>query len=245
MKEQRIKNIMELVNQEGSVSIADLAERFETSEMTIHRDLNLLESRGLLTKKRGVAVVNPYRDTFADRSISCLKEKQHIAKKAYELVEDCDTIFLDGSTTAIEISKLLKKDKKITVFTNSIRILNELVDAVDVTLYSLGSYYAREIVHFVGADVEEKISQLCFSKSFIGVAGISEDLDLMDPHPLLASVKRKVIHSSAISYIVADHTKFGAYAVQKFEHLDNINYVITDEEVPEPFNSILKEKLVF
>lgn len=245
MKEERIKNIIELVNRKGSVSIADLADRFDTSEMTIHRDLNFLESKGILVKKRGVAVVNSYKDTFADRSVSCLEEKQHIAKKAYELVEDYDTIFLDGSTTAIEISKLLKKGKKITVFTNSIRILNEFVDATDVTLYSLGSYYAREIVHFVGADVEEMIAQLCFSKSFVGVAGIAEDLDIMDPHPLLASIKRKVIHSSAISYVVADYTKFGSYAVQKFEHLDNINYIITDDKVPEPFQLLLKEKLVY
>lgn len=245
MKEERIKGIVELVNEKGGVSIADLANRFETSEMTIHRDLNFLESRGLLIKKRGVAVVNSYKDTFADRSVSCLEEKQFIARKAFDLVEDYDTIFLDGSTTAIEISKLLKKDKKITVFTNSIRILNEFVDAVNVTLYSLGSYYARDIVHFVGAEVEEKIAQLCFSKSFIGVAGIGEDLDIMDPHPLLASVKRKAIHSSAVSYIVADHTKFGSYAVQKFENLDNVNYIITDDNVPEQFKTMLEGKLVY
>ncbi|MEG2575781.1 MAG: DeoR/GlpR family DNA-binding transcription regulator, partial [Christensenella sp.] len=227
--------------------VSELAEEFDASEMTIHRDLDFLESKGLLIKKRGGAIASSFSETFQIRSTKNLSQKQYIARKVYELIDEYDILALDGSTTAIEVAKMLRNGKSVTVFTNSILILSELQNVQNVDLYCIGSSYSREMVHFVGADVEEQIKNLNFSKCIFGVAGISADLMMSDAYPQLASIKSKFIASSEIAIAAADGSKFGKLGVKNFAAMDDISYLVTDTGVPCEYKEVLEEqgKLIY
>lgn len=241
----RRKEIADIITEKGMVSVSDLATKFDKSEMTIHRDLTYLEQQGILTKKRGGAVANSYSDdvNYSNRSKSCLKEKQQIANSVYDLIEDGDTIMIDGSTTSIEVAKKLKSGKRITVFTHSPLIIYELKDAKDVVLYSVGSFYSREMVHFVGTDVEEMVSSLNFSKCIFGVSAITNQLTLADPYIQLALVKERMIESSVVSIVVADSTKFGKIAVKNITNIENIDYIVTDSKLTDTYKNELQGKV--
>ena len=247
MRDIRRKQIVDILNDNGSVVIADLASKFDTSEMTIHRDLDYLESKGILTKRRGGAVANNFSETFQNRSTKNLEQKQYIAKKVYDLIEEYDTIMIDGGTTSLEVARLLKNGKNLTVFTTSILTLNILHDAPNISLYCLGSWYAREMVHFVGGDVEQQIENLNFSKCVFGTAGISEDLYVYDPYPQLGAAKRKMMESSSVSILAVDSGKFGKVAVQRFAHTDDFSYIVTDADIPEAYKEQLDKdgKLIY
>ena len=241
MQELRRRAIAEIVQNNGSVTISELADRFETSGMTIHRDLDYLQKQGILTKKRGCAVATSFSEMFANRSIANLEKKCEVARKAYDLIEDHDVLAMDGSTTSIELAKLLKTGKNVTVFTNSLYILYELEKSENVELYVLGSYYSHQMVHLIGTDIEARLSELTFSKCFVGAAGVSETLDLYDPYPILASIKAKMIHQSMNAYAVVDSSKFGKYSVQKFCNASDLTMLISDDGVKEPYRSKLAE----
>lgn len=232
MQEQRRKAISDIINSYGSAKVSDLAQRFDKSEMTIHRDLDYLEDKGFIRKTHGGAIANSFSENYSYRSVTNLQEKQYIAHKAFELIENHDTIMIDGSTTAIELAKLLKCDKEITVFTHSPLILNELVGASNVTLFSIGSYFAREMMHFVGADVEDKIASYNFSKCFFGVAAVTDKCKLADSLPQLAEIKKRIIESSLISVVLADNSKFGRIAVENFAKVSDVDYLISDSKIP-------------
>lgn len=246
-QELRRKSILDSIKSTGAVKVSELAEEFDASEMTIHRDLDFLESKGLLIKKRGGAIASSFSETFQRRSTKNLPQKQYIARKVYDLIDEYDIIMLDGSTTALEVAKLMRNGKNLTVFTNSILVLNELCNVQSVVLYCLGSSYSREMVHFTGADVEERINNLNFSKCIMGVAGISQELMVSDVYPQLASIKAKLIRSSEISIVAADSSKFGKLGVQTFASADDISYFVTDSDVPEDYKNLLEEqnKLIY
>ena len=241
MQELRRRSIAEIIQSSGAVKISELAKHFETSEMTIHRDLDFLQKQGVLQKKRGGAVANSFSEMFSNRSILNLEKKREVAQKAYGLIEEHDVIALDGSTTSIEVAKLIKNGKYVTVFTNSLYVLYELENAENVELYVLGNYYNHQMVHFTGCDIHEQISNLTFSKCFIGAAGISENLDLYEPFPMLASIKIKMIQQSVAAYAVVDSSKFGKYSVQKFCNVSDLAALITNDDVGEPYRSKLLE----
>lgn len=241
-QELRRRTILDHIKSNGIVRVSELAEKFDASEMTIHRDLDFLESKGLLIKKRGGAIASSFSETFQNRSTKNLPQKQHIAKKVYELIEEHDILALDGSTTSLEVAKLMRNGKSITVFTNSILVLNELCNVQSVDLYCMGSAYSHEMVHFIGADVEEQIGSLNFSKCVFGVAGISQDFMFSDAYPQLASIKAKLILSSETVIVAADGSKFGKLGVQNFAKLEDISYVVTDPGVPGEYKEVLEEQ---
>ena len=244
MQTDRRLKIAEMISEKGSVKVSDLVSIFGKSEMTIHRDLNFLETQGVLHKSRGGAVRNPSstETNYSFRSNTCLIEKQQIAKVVCDMILDGDTIMIDGSTSAIEVAKQLKNiGKRITVFTHSPLIIYELMNSPSIILYSIGSFFSREMVHFIGPDVDEQIKALNFSKGIFGVSAIMEDMCLADPYPQLASIKARIIASSIESFALADYTKFGKVAVQRFAHVKDISFIVTDNKVDKGISKIVSE----
>ena len=147
LAKERQNRIVELVNENGSVLVKELSEQFEVTEDSIRKDLSLLEKKGLLKKTYGGAMrnrVNTHERYVSQRKGKNIKEKQDIARKAFELIEEGDVIFLDISTINIELIKLIvEANLNITVVTNMIDIMLNFTAESEVNLLFVGGKLNR------------------------------------------------------------------------------------------------------
>lgn len=244
MQEVRRSKIAELVNEKGIVRIEELAKMFGISGITIHRDLQYLENKGILRKLRGGAIATPseVEVQFSYRTQSCIEEKKLIGMAAAQLIEEGDVVIMDGSTTCLEVAKKIKNMLNLTVFTNNPFIMYELMHSQGIVLYFIGGLFSRDLECFVGAEVEEYISKLHITKGVFGASAISPKFGITGPYPQLVSIQREIIKVSTQVIIVADYTKFGKVALEKTADIDSIDYLVTDSKIDKDIVSELEKK---
>lgn len=232
---KRQEQIVEMLKQQGEVSIHQLAQVLNVSEMTIHRDAVALEKQELLYRKRGALNYNEPSAHTKNSQHMRDREKRAIAKKALTLVEDADSIIFDNSTTALEVAKLLanwkKENKKLTVYATNLEVANAVCKNPDITLYVSGGYYLSSTTGFVGAITEGFVERVHADKCIIGTSGISIEYGLTTPYTHHNTLEKKIITSAKEVIVVADHTKFGKVALEKVIDLSDVDYIVTDANV--------------
>jgi DeoR family fructose operon transcriptional repressor len=241
---ERRRKIERLVHEKGTVSISSLSEMFEVSEMTIHRDLNALERMGALQKMRGGALASqPYMvpTEYRKRLASYQKEKDIIGRRAVEFIKDGDTIFLDPGTTALCIARYCRGFRNLIVYTNGPAIVSELASIEGVEVHCTGGMLSKYTMAFVGPEAEQVISRIRPDKSFIGAHGFTLDSGVMDPLPLEASVKRRLVDVTQEMYLVATPDKFGHIAQHVAVPLEAIDVVITHADTPKQYLKELEQ----
>ena len=226
----RQRTITEAVMAEGAVRIEELAERFGISQMTVHRDLDELEGRGLLRKSRGVATalstaLVESSDVF--RSSRQLAEKEAIALAAMEYIEPGQAIMLDDSTTTLHLVPHLHTKKPLTVITNTLTIMNELKSTNGVTLLGLGGQYYNWCSAYMGRMTTAAIEGLRADVLVMSTAAITDDIAF---HQTLETVdvKRAMFDSARTRILLADHTKFEKRALHAMLPLADFDIVIVD-----------------
>lgn len=223
--------IVEAVIQEGSLRIEDLVERFGISLMTIHRDLDELEERGLLRKGRGIVSATPTSLVEASdlyRSSRQLREKQAIAKAAVESIEPGQSLFLDDSTTVFQMARLLPGKAPLTVITNSLSLINEMKDSSDINLISLGGQYQSWCNAFLGQITRHEISMLSADLCFVSMSAIVNG-QIFHQSPEMVETKKAMYDSASRRILLADHTKFEKRALYRYLALADFDLVIVDE----------------
>jgi DeoR family fructose operon transcriptional repressor len=227
---ERKRKIAQLVAQRGAVTISELSQMFQVSEMTIHRDLAQLQALGFLEKTYGGAIsrhtfVNP---DFTVRLKSNVAEKAGIAARAEELVKDGDSIILDASTTCLLLARRLRQKKNLTVFTTGPHALLELAGSPGLTVYATGGLLSSETMSLVGAEAERFLARLHVNKCFVGANSVTVEHGITDPYPPEAEVKRRIVEASDEVFLLADHSKFGAIALVTAVDLKAVDLVLTD-----------------
>ncbi|MCL7999875.1 DeoR/GlpR family DNA-binding transcription regulator [Brucella sp. 21LCYQ03] len=228
----RRQQIAELIMSEGSVRIEDLTERFAISLMTAHRDVDELVSRGLFRKSRGIVSAAPTSLIEASdlyRVARQSEEKKLIAEAAMQFVEPGQAIFLDDSTTVLQMVPYLSEKGPLTVITNSLILMNEVRDIKDVTLLGLGGQLYNWCNAFVGGMTIHEIRRLRADVVFISIAAITDDL-LFHQSPEMVETKRAMLESSAKRVLLTDHTKFERRALHNFGALKDFDVVIVDSK---------------
>ena len=163
LAEQRYQKIISLMQTDGSVKVADLKKKMGVSPETVRRDLENMESQGLIRRTRGGAFLADKEDLSGERTIQYqnfsarerenLENKVEIAEFAVRFIKEGQSIALDSGTTAYELARVIKRTfHSLTVVTNSIAILNELADAKGITLIATGGVYRPEEMAFVSED---------------------------------------------------------------------------------------------
>lgn len=226
----RQRAITEAVMAAGAVRIEELAERFEISQMTVHRDLDELEARGLLRKSRGVATALStalVESSDVYRSGRELPEKQAIAHAALDFIEPGQAIILDDSTTTLHLVPHLHAKKPLTVITNTLTIMNELKAANGITLLGLGGQYYNWCSAYMGRMTTEAISALRADVLFMSTSAITDDIAF---HQTLETVdvKRAMFDAASTRVLLADHTKFDKRALHAMLPLADFDAVIVD-----------------
>lgn len=232
--EERQDAIAVLLSAEGRVKVVDLAKRFDVSEDCIRKDLKKLSDRGLCKRVYGGAVA---AKVAPDPSVQArmgrnLAEKHAIALRAYELIDEGDTVFLDGATTNLPLAELLRDGCcRCTVVSNMIDILQIAGSNPNLSVVASGGTMSIEVNGFIGAQAAESLGRMRFNKSFIGILGINDDdggvTTFCADDGLL---KSKVMERSVQTYAVTTVDKIGLLGAYQFATLDEFTAVITDGE---------------
>lgn len=226
--------IAEAVMAEGTMRIEELTERFGVSLMTAHRDLDELVSRGLIRKTRGVVSAAPTSLIEASdvyRSSRQSVEKRALAEAAMQFVEPGQAIFLDDSTTVLQMAPLLPARVPLTVITYSLTLMNELKGIRDLTLVGLGGQFANWCNAFLGGMTTSEISRLRADTVFLSMSAITDDMVFHQSAEMVAT-KRAMFDSAATRILLADHSKFERRALHSLAALSDFDHVIVDEGTP-------------
>ena len=227
--------IAEAVMAEGAMRIEDLTERFGISLMTAHRDLDELANRGLLRKTRGIVSAAP--SSLSDssdvyRAARQNAEKKAVAAAAMAFVEPGQAIFLDDSTTVLQMAPHLSARVPLTIITNSIILINELKGMRDLTLMGLGGQFHTWCNAFMGPVTTAEIRRLRADRVFLSMAAITDGM-VFHQSPEMSETKRAMFDSAAMRILLSDHTKFGRRALHAMAALEEFDAVVVDDGTPQ------------
>lgn len=228
---ERQKAISETVMAHGAVRIEELAVRFRISQMTVHRDLDELQSRGLLRKSRGVATAlstSLVESSDVYRANQQIDVKRSLAEAALELIEPGQAVFLDDSTTVLQLAKRLPEKAPLTVITNVLTLMHELRHARGISLVALGGNYYNWCSAFMGRITIDAIARLRADVFVMSAAAITDDKCFFQAVETV-DTKRAMFESSAKRILLADHTKFAKRALHSLAELREFDVVIIDD----------------
>lgn len=249
IRSERIDKMEEYIVKNGFVSLDNLSKEFGISLNTIRRDVSELLSNGKLKKVYGgVSAIKEQSPqstltTVSERRMRNLEQKERIAKYASTFVEDNSTIFVDsGSTTALMIPYLALK-KNITIITHSLTIMAEAAKYDSLNLIGIGGIYQQSSTSFIGKTVIDAMQDMSFDMVFMGTTSIMEE-GLATNIYLEAEIKKNIaVHAKKV-FLLADHSKWEKRAAFSFCSYDSIDYLITDENLPENISNKMKDKNV-
>ena len=223
------------------LDIGLLGRRFSASPSTIRRDLVRLERRGLLQRVHGGAVSAQAREDrldFAWRSTRAQAEKARIGKAAAALVEEGQTVILDGGSTVAAVARNLL-GRRLQVITSSLPIAEIFWDsrATEVTL--TGGYLYPRLGVLLGPFCEQMLGSVSADLLIMGIGGAAES-GFTNSNTLIVGSERKMIDVSRTVMIVADHLKFGRRAMVDLAPLDVADIVVTNEELDPKYREWLE-----
>jgi len=233
MPEQRQDRIAELVLEQTFIAAKDLAERFDVSLMTIHRDLDELEAHGVLRKVRGGATPQAsslFESNVRYRLTVASEEKQALARAALLQIEPGQAVLIDESTTGLALARLLPARVPLTVITNSLSVMQELRSVRDIKLIVLGGDYWPRHEAFCGLACEAAVSALRADVLYMSSTAISGGV-AYQPDQDMAIAKRAMIAAAGRRVLLVDHSKFGRVALHRLAPLTAFDLVMTDDGI--------------
>ena len=228
----RHDDIVNILSKRRTVTVGELTERTGVSEVTIRKDLKLLEEMGTVVRVHGGAQLvedQAVIRSLAVRTAERTSEKARIARRALELIKEGDTIFLDSGSTCLAVASMIDR-MSVRVVTNSLPIMQTLGDAKGIVLLAVGGTYRREAGSFLGPTTIGALRSFRIETSFIGASGISLDGTFSAGNPMEAEVKREVISVSSRRVVLADAAKIGRPAFSVFAALTDVDVLITDQD---------------
>lgn len=227
---ERIDRIRELLQEQRVISVATLCEKTGASAATIRRDLAEMESKGLLQRVHGGAVSSISRleePLFDDKAALAAEEKQAIAAAALKHIHNNDTLFLDGGSTVLALSRLLEDHNDITVVTNSLGVAITLCGK-GPRLIMTGGELRRRSQTLVGSLTEPLLAKLHVDCAFMGTIGLHLSDGLTTTDPREAQTKSLVLAHARKTVLLADSSKIGKTSFIRFGTIKDLNTIITD-----------------
>lgn len=226
---KRREEIVKLLKEDEEVAVADLAERFGTSPLTIRRDFDYLQEQGILLRSYGMARLTA---TYADASGSRRAQaKQSIARRAAEFIEDGDTVFINTSSTALAVIDFISAHG-VTIVTNNGRVLGKTIPS-NITVILTGGEVRVPKWSMTGDFTLDTIAQIKAPKSILGCSGISVQRGLTTIVAQEMRVNALMLEQSEQRIIVVDSSKLGKDSSFRYGDVDQIDTLITDRAAPD------------
>lgn len=240
--EARRAIIIEELRRQDEVTVSNLSALLGVSDVTIRKDLQQLEDQGYLTRVRGGAVFSGRGQLelrFAARQQLALEEKRRLAQAAVEFVRPGATIFLDGSTTVFQMTRLLRPIQGLTVITNGLYAALELSFAPEITTIVVGGILRKQSSSLVDLLTPELLRRLHVDVAFLSCRGFTVEHGLMESDLREAQLKRAMAQAAQQVVALVDHSKVGRVYIASSVLPDEIDTLLVDEHVDEAMRSAL------
>jgi DeoR family fructose operon transcriptional repressor len=243
---ERKFRIREILSTERTVSASELAHILGVTGATVRRDLAALEAEGLLVRSHGGAVSRmsstAYQGSY-DYLLGVNKaEKSAIAEEAAKLILDGDTVFLEGSTTVLELARCLRRRSRLKVVTNSPGIVLQFQHSPGVSVISTGGDLMKEILYFAGTWTRRALGEVRLDRAVLGVTAIDPDYGLSTANSPEAEVKQLLIKAARQRIGLADHTKFARKSFAFVGPATDLDILVTDAGVDQAYVERLREQ---
>jgi DeoR/GlpR family transcriptional regulator of sugar metabolism len=242
---ERQQRILEILREEFTIRSSNLSELLCVSEMTIRRDLDALDQRGLVERTHGGAFFRQERVAGKFQYNSSIKEnlaeKKQIARMAATMIEPHDTIYIGEGTTTALIPRNMDPALPCLIFTNNLGIIAE-TNSIAAEIVVLGGTYDATTNSLAGPLTMEMIRQVNAKKVFLGADGLSLSAGMTTPNLQIAIIDRSMIqHTRGKVFVLSNHTKFGLVAEMSIAPLKQIDVLITNRKIPQDFQNNLNQ----
>ena len=237
--------ILNLISRTGSVSINELVDHLNVSDMTVRRDLDELENRGLLWRVHGGAIDSrgrSYEPPLQSRNTVNRDLKERIGKAAADLVINGDSLALDIGSTTYEIARNLVDKRNLTIITPSLDIAMLLADHTGLRVILTGGIIRPGEHSLIGSLAESAFGNFRVDKLFLGIAGVDFTSGLTEFNLEDSLVKKAMLECAKRTILLADSTKFDKVTFVRVAPLENVDCIITDREIDQEVLKQLKER---
>lgn len=244
LQNERQNEIVRRLKERQSVRIGDLTKIFNVTRETVRRDIYELEKQGIVKKVHGGAVLNKAsaETPYSLRSVSRTGQKEAIARKAADFVEDGDTLYIDLGTTTLLFAGELRSKQHITVITNALQVAIELSRHPSAKVILCGGELRPSELSLSGPTAIKGVEDFFVDKAFVGAGGISVVHGVTDYHVGEAEMRRTMLKKAKENFILVDASKFNVAAFTKVCGIDTVDNIITDQAVPEIEIALFKEQ---
>lgn len=241
---ERHEFIISLLRQTGSVSVSSLAEQLKVSEVTIRKDLNILEKKNMLYRAHGSAIlINPY---INDRHVNekeqqSAEEKRAIGREAAKLITPDDTILIASGTTMMALAREIEPTGQMTAITSALNVAMILAKHDNISIIQLGGILRNSSGSTVGSFAEQMLGNFSCSKLYIGIDGLDMDFGLSTTNLMEAKLNQVMMHTAQKTIVLADSTKFGRKGFAKICDINEIDQIITDSRISSTMYQMLND----
>lgn len=241
---ERRKAIYEILQQKGFIKITDISSAFDVSTETARRDLDFLQGQQLVHRTHGGAIPVSAESkqnktklplASADRVVHAL------AAATAELIKPGETIFLGNGSTMQELARCLKHRDNLIVVSNSLNVINELVDS-NVTVFVTGGIVNRDEHDITGDLMVDCLNRFYCDKAIFSCGGVTMDLGVMDYSSSGQRTQKPAIQRSAQHILVASSHKFGLYAFLSACSLDDVDIIVSDSNLSVDYRMAILER---
>jgi DeoR/GlpR family transcriptional regulator of sugar metabolism len=232
---ERMQQVLQMLETRDAVQVAELAEVFSVSEVTVRNDLAELSRRGLVARVRGG--VRPLQRGQSELGFDFrlrleVERKQAIARAAAAMIGDGEAIALDASTTAYYLALELRGKRELVVVTNGILVAASLADAPGINVLVTGGMLRLSAMSLVGDLGADLLRATRINKGFLGARGLSIERGLMDLNPDEVRIKQEMAEACEQVVGILDGTKWHRSALLTFVATDDVDAIVTDSSAP-------------
>lgn len=244
LKTQRQKKLLDLLESNEAMSVADLSEQLNTSLMTIRRDLEYLEQKGIVKRIHGGALLvkqDTNQPSFQERLEEFGSEKLRIGRAAAELIKDGSIVFFDAGTTPLAIVEYIPQEIEFTAITTGLMTAVALCNKPNVNVISIGGNIHHTSYSSINYISIELIKRFNANMAFISTKAFSLPQGAYEAQLPLIEVKKAIVSVSNKVILLADHSKFETKSLCLSVPIDDIDMIITDKHVPEGIAEEIKK----
>lgn len=242
--ELRHTKILELLTEKNKVDVTELSQNLGVSQVTIRKDLDMLEKKGLIVREHGFATLNG-QDDMNNRLAYHYDIKQQLAKSACQMIEDGETIMIEsGSCCALLAQEIASTKKDVTIITNSSFIADYIRQYAQVKIILLGGEYQKEAQVVVGPMTRRCVEAFFVDKFFIGTDGFSRNTGFTGNDYMRSETVRDMARQAAHVIIVTESSKFQQVGLVNLLPTQDVYCVVTDEMIPQESEEYLQSQNV-
>ena len=232
--ELRKRIILNLIRSREAVSVHEILRECNASEITIRRDLSELEEKGLLIRTHGGATKKSVTNSLFHQGNKGGQNKEHdnyICRVAAGHIQKGDIIFIDCGATLVFLSKYIARKESLTVITNSLQIISELINFDHIKLIVIGGEVSKERKVIYGYSAKQNISRYHVDKAFIGTNGVSLKRGLTTSDENEAAITLKMAENANKAFLLCDSDKIEQDSFISFATLASVDYIVTDKDL--------------